>query len=94
MVDGFRTFEMDLYATQLVFLNSRCRVLDFYSLKWEFNVSGSGTKDYEKLDEASLEEQIIPYLQNVGKPGLNGRKEDPLGSAISVSHKTACCSIF
>ena len=98
IVDGFKTFEMDRHATQVVFLNSRCRVLDFYSLKWEFEVKGSATKDYEKLDEAAIEEQIKPFLaqlaQGAGAKGRFGEKADPLGAELGGSHKTACCSIF
>ena len=51
-IDGFRTFEMDRHATQLVFLNQRCRQLEFYSLKWDFELKGSFKKDSETLDDA------------------------------------------
>jgi 6-phosphogluconolactonase (cycloisomerase 2 family) len=40
LVDGFRTFDMDRYATQLVFLNSKCRQLDLYALKWDMEFKG------------------------------------------------------
>ncbi len=76
-VDGFRTFEMDRYATQVVFLNQKCRALDLYSLKWRFETkNATETKEFEKLDEAQIEEAIKGSL-----PGER-KKEDPLASQV------------
>lgn len=51
MVDGFRTFEMDRHATQLVFLNQRCRQLDLYTLKWDYEFKGQPKKEMETFEE-------------------------------------------
>jgi len=100
-VDGFRTFEMDRYATQLVFLNQRCRQLEFYSLKWDFEFKGTAKKDMETVEDAQLEERITDFIPTallkqakIEKPTTRAPDGDLLTAGDTHGHKTACCAMF
>jgi hypothetical protein len=85
-VDGFRTFECDASCTQIVFMNQKCRVIDLYAVKWEFEVKMPKNK-VDNINEEEMIEALKSYMPD--KPNkVGGRKigEDPLAAAVGSSN--------
>jgi hypothetical protein len=57
----FKTFEMDEYCTKIVFMNQKSRILELYSVKWEYDKSSIDAGEYAKLDDAAIEEDDKRY---------------------------------
>lgn len=54
---------MDDYCTQIIFMNQRCRQLEFYAVKWEFDMSKINMNEYERLDDKIFEDDEQRYNQ-------------------------------
>ena len=57
----FLSFEMDNLCTQIIFLNHKSRVLEFFGVKWLYDKSQLNLEDYKKLDDAIIEEDEERY---------------------------------
>ena len=58
---SFLMFEMDNSCTQVIFLNQKSRVLEFYGIKWLYDKSQLNLDEYKKLDDAIIEEDEERY---------------------------------
>jgi len=46
---------MDYHCSYIVFMNDKCRILELYGIKWEFDKSKLNLEDYNKLNDAFIE---------------------------------------
>jgi len=53
---SFQSYEMDDLCTKIIFMNNRCRILEFYSIKWEYDKSTIDETFFNKLDDTIIEE--------------------------------------
>jgi len=52
-------------------MNHKCRVLELYSIKWNFDISCIDKREFEKLEDGQVEEDESPYAKPTGKKGSN-----------------------
>ena len=86
-------------------MNNKCRILEFYSIKWEYDKSSIDETFFNKLDDTIIEENDQNYQKQfkgrVTATGTNIKATSggPSGSEDnnsggSVKPKTKMCTIF
>ena len=73
---------MDEYCTKLIFLNQKSRILELYSVKWEYDKSSLDINEYNKLNDGVIEEDNNRYQTQV-KAGSNGIAPTPVDSTVT-----------
>jgi hypothetical protein len=84
-------------------MNNKSRVLELYSIKWEYDKSAIDETFYNKLDDTVIEENDMNYqrqFKGKGSVGLDPSSKvgdkvpaDKKG-AVGGKAKTSSCSIF
>jgi hypothetical protein len=80
---NFRQFVINDLGTQMLFMNHKCRSLEVYAVKWEYDMSNINEIELTKLNDGVLDEDD-KYSKN-NKNALI--KENP-------NDKKRSCSIF
>ena len=75
-------------------MNNKCRTIELYAIKWEFDRSNINQKDFDKLEDAIVEEDEGHDNSNHTQKGRanNYNSNKTLGDKSGA--KTACCSLF
>ena len=93
----FRTFEMDDQCSCIVFMNDKCRILELYGVRWEFDKAQLDLDAYSKLNDAFIDQDEEQYnSQFKARNNKSGRSSIAQSQALleGGKAKTACCSIF
>ena len=84
----FRTFEMDDLCSCIVFMNDKCRALELFAVKWEFDKSQLDAEAFARLNDGLVEQDEEQYNSQFTK------SRRAIALAEGGRPKTACCFIF